>query len=180
MVYFDFLGYIFIAYTEATGQILNVIVVAASVIISYFALQTKGINRRYVRKEIVYGFLATVFGYIISKGVCWLIATELDLNGKSMSWFNHTSLVVALYICPSLAVHCLFYAQLTRTRDSPLSLGLKAQARLCGVNLIWAFLTLGLTVAGFRSAYVFMVPVLVTLFTNTLIIVTKAQNTSKY
>lgn len=180
MVYFDFLGYTFIAYTESTGQILHIIIPLLSVVLSYYFLHTKGISRRYVRKELRYGFLVTIFSLFLGFIVCYLIATELDVSGKSMSWYNRTYFSVLLYCFPSLAVASFFYAQIVRTRDTPLSLALQAQARLNGVNLLWALLSIILTVMGYRTAYVLMMPVFVSLITNTIIGLTKSQNTSKF
>lgn len=180
MVYFDFLGYTFISYTESTGQILHIIIPLLSVILSYYFLHTKGISRRYVRKEIRFGFFVTIFSLFLGCVVCYFIACELDLNGKTMSWYNRTYFSVALYCLPSLAVASFFYAQLVRTRDSPLSLALQAQARLNGVNLVWAAGSVILTLFGFRTAYVLMMPVLVTLIVNAIIGLTKSQNTSRH
>lgn len=179
MVYFDLLGYAFIAYNESTGQILHIIIPILSVVISFYFLHIKGISRRYLRKELRYGFFVTIFSVFLGFLVCYLIASELDFNGKSMSWYNRTYFSVALYCLPSLAVSAFFYAQLVRTRDTPLSLALQAQARLNGVNLVWAIGCIGLTIMGFRTAYVLMMPVLVSLIVNTIIGLTKSQNTSK-
>lgn len=179
MVFFDFIGFFFIAYTETTGQLLNILVAIASVGVSYYLLQAKGIKPRYIRKEIVYGLSATVAALILGNIVCYLIATELDFSGESMSWFYRTYFSILLFCFPSAAVHAAFYAQLTRTRDSPLSLGLKAQARLIGVNLFWAILSIGLTLIGYRTAYVFLIPNLISLIVNVVIALLKAQNTSK-
>lgn len=178
MVYFDFLGYIFVAYTESTGQLLHIIIPILSVVLSFYFLHIKGISRRYLRKELRYGFLVTIFSLFLGFCVCYLIAVELDFNGKSMSWYNRTYFSVALYCLPSIAVSAFFYAQLVRTRDTPLSLALQAQARLNGVNLVWALGSVVLTLMGFRTAYVLMMPVLVSLIVNTVIGLTKSQNTS--
>lgn len=179
MVYFDFLGYAFIAYTESTGQILHIIIPILSVVLSFYFLHIKGISRRYLRKELRYGFFVTIFSIFLGCVVCYLIANELDFNGKSMSWYNRTYFSVALYCLPSLAVSAFFYAQLVRTRDTPLSLALQAQARLNGVNLMWALGSIILTLMGFRVGYVLMMPVLVSLIVNTIIGLTKSQNTSR-
>lgn len=179
MVYFDILGFTFIAYTETTGQVLHIIVPLLSMILSYYFLHTKGISRRYVRKEITYGFFVTLFSLFLGCVVCYLIAFELDMNGKSMSWYYRSYFSVALYCFPTVLVASFFYAQLVRTRDSPLSLALQAQARLNGVNIFWALGSIILTLMGYRTAYVLMMPVLVTLIVNTIIGLTKSQNTSK-
>lgn len=180
MVYFDYLGYVFFSYSETAGQVLHVIIPLLSVVLSYYFLHTKGISRRYVRKEIRYGFFVTIFSMFLGFIVCYLIATELDFNGKSMSWYNRTYFSVGLYCFPTLAIASFFYAQLVRTRDSPLSLALQAQARLNGVNIVWALGSIILTVMGFRTAYVLVFPVFITLIVNSIIGLTKSQNSSKF
>lgn len=180
MIYYDFIGLYFFAYSESTGQLLNILVAVASVVVSYYLLQAKGIKPRYIRKEIFFGLSATMGALFLGNCVCYLIATELDFSGKSMSWYYRTYFSISLFCFPSAAVHAAFYAQLRRTRDSPLSLGLKAQARLIGVNLFWAILTIGLTLSGYRTAYVFMILNLISLIVSVVIALLKAQNTSEW
>lgn len=179
MVYFDFIGFFFVAYAESTGHLLNIVVAIASVLVSYYLLQAKGIKPRYLRKEVFYGLFATIGALVLGNIVCYLIATELDFSGESMSWYYRTYFSILLFCFPSAAVHAAFYAKLTRTRDSPLSLGLKAQARLIGVNSFWAILSIALTSIGYRTAYVFMIPNLIMLIVNVVIAILKAQNTSE-
>lgn len=93
--------------------------------------------------------------------------------------YQHTSFSVTLYCVPTLAISSIFYSQLTRSRESALSLGLKVQARINGVNLLWAFITIGLTLFGYRTAYVFMIPLLITLLSSATTAFLKAQNSSK-
>lgn len=180
MVYFDLIGFFFVSYSETNGQIFHIVVPILSVLLSYYFLHMKGISRRNVRKEIRYGFFVTIFSLFLSGLVCYLIATELDYNGKAMSWYNRTYLAIFLYSFPALAVASIFYSQFTRTRDSPLSLALQAQARLNGVNIFWAIICCILTLCGYRTAYVIMIPVLITLIVNTTIGLLKAQNTSEF
>ena len=139
-----------------------------------------GINRRIVRQEILKGFFINILAFALSLGVSYIVATELDWNGKSMTWYQHTFFVIPLYCVPALAVHCIFYSQLTRNRESALSLGLKVQARLNGTNLLWALVTIALTVAGYRSAHVFMIPLLIVTLSNTVIGVLRVQNSSEF
>lgn len=180
MIYYDFIGFFFIAYLESTGQLLNILVAVASVVISYYLLQVRGIKPRYILQEIFYGLSATIGALFIGNCVCYLIATELDISGKSMAWYHRTYFSILLFCFPSAAVHAAFYAQLRRTRDSPLSLGLIAQARLIGVNLFWAILSIGTTLTGYRTAYVFMIPNLIVLIVNVVIALLKAHNTSNW
>lgn len=180
MVYFDFLGYTLVSYSESTGQILHIFVPMLSLILSYYFLHTKGISRRYVRKEIRYGFFVTIFSLFLGLIVGYLMAFELDFNGKSMSWYNRTYLSITLYCLPTLAIAAIFYTKLVRTRDSPLSLALQAQARLNGVNLVWALGSIILTIFGYRTAYVLMMPVFISLMVSTIIGLTNSQNTSRF
>lgn len=180
MVYFDFLGYFFVAYTETTGQLLHIAVAAFSLIWSYTFWNTRGAPRRNLRKEIRYGFFVTIFSFFLGCLICYLIAFELDWRGKSMSWYNRTYFSIVLYSLPTLAIASFFYVQLTRTRDSPLSLALQTQGRLNGVNIVWALGCIILTTFGYRSAYVLMFPVLISLIVNVVISLTRSQNTSGY
>lgn len=60
--------------------------------------------------------------------------------------------------------------------QTPLSLALKVQARLSGVNLFWGMLTLGITFTGYRVAYIFMILIFFSLLSNTLISMFAVQN----
>lgn len=179
MVYFDLIGFVFVAYTETTGQILNIVLSLISIGVSFYSLKARGINQRTIRKEIFYGFIVTIICFAVGNLLCYVIAHELDWSGKSMSWYQHTFFAITLYCVPALAIHTVFYSKLTRNRESALSLGLKVQARINGVNLIWAAVTIGLTVIGYRSAYVFLVPVLIHLLTTSAIAILKLQNSSE-
>lgn len=53
-------------------------------------------------------------------------------------------------------------------KRTPISLGLKVQARLNGVNLFWGVFALGLTFLGYRTAYVPMILLLISLICNIL------------
>lgn len=180
MVYFDILGFTFISYSELMGQILNIVIPILSVIVSYYILHDKNVSSCHVFVEC----LSTICSLLLSGLLCYLIAIGLDFSGKTMSWYNHTYYSIALYGFPTLAVASVFYAIPLHTRcflsNSPLTLALQTQARLNGVNLVWAVGSIILTILGYRSAYVLMMPVLVTLIVNAIIGLTKSQNTSEF
>lgn len=179
MVYYDLLGFYFVAYSEGTGQILNVVVALSSIIISYFLIQAKGIKPHHVQKELFKGFIFTLLSVFLGAGLCYLIAIEIDFSGHAMSWYNRTYFTIILYSLPSVAVHAFFYAGFFHESDSSLSLGLKTQARIIGVNTFWALVTLAITFIGYRTAYAFMLLNLIHLIISVAIAVFKAQNTSK-
>lgn len=179
MVFFDYLGFTFIAYTETAGQVLNLVISLISIFVTFYSLRARGINQRTIRKEILCGLFVTIICTALGIILCHVIATELDWSGKVMSWYQHTFFAVLLYCCPALAIHTIFYSGLTRNRETALSLGLKVQARINGVNLLWSLITIVVTLIGYRSAYVFMLPVLVHLITMSITALLKAQNSSK-
>lgn len=179
MVFFDFLGFGFVAYSESIGQVLNLIIGLFSIIVQFYYFRMKGISFRLIRKEILCGFFISILGTALGMLFSHVVATELDWSGKSMSWYQHTFFAVLLYCCPAVAMHVLFYSGLTRNRETALSLGLKVQARINGVGLFWSLITIAVTLIGYRSAYVFLLPVTVHLVTSIVIILAKLQNSSE-
>lgn len=88
MVFFDLIGFAFVAYTETTGQILNLVISLISIGVSFYSLKARGINQRTIRKEIFCGFIVTIICFAVGNLLCYVIAHELDLSGKSMSWYG--------------------------------------------------------------------------------------------
>lgn len=171
MVYFDVLGYIFISYNELIGQILHIAIPILSVMLSYYFVHTKGISRGQVFREFLIGLVVTVVAsFVSSLFVCYWIAQMLDYFGKTMSWYNLTFFSIGLYCFPTLAIASIFNI-LFRLKSAS-----HAQARLNGVNACWAFASIIITVMGYRSGYVLMVPVLVFLVVSTIIGLTKSQH----
>ncbi|XP_058460663.1 endoplasmic reticulum metallopeptidase 1-like [Malaya genurostris] len=180
-VYFDFLGLFFIFYSADVGLMINLSVVLLSIIIPFLALarSTSGTHGREIRSETIIGFVATFLGAAASALICFFIGYQLDLLGRSMSWYSSTNLVLGIYCCPALLCLCLVHiacAKVLASKTTPLSLALKVQARLNGVNLFWGMVTLGITFTGYRIAYVFMILILFSLLSNTLISMFGLQN----
>lgn len=180
-VYYDILGLFFLSYPKNIGSFINQIISIASFLLPYLFLTktTKGVNKKYVRYEILLGFFSTVFAIILSYGVIYFIAAELDWSGLSMSWYSHPTLIVAVYCNITFLILCLCHIASNVLKNSPLSLGLKIQARLIGVNIIWSFLTCLSTGFGYRIGYVTMIPLLVMLICNLIINFAKLQNSRK-
>ncbi|XP_055618078.1 endoplasmic reticulum metallopeptidase 1-like [Toxorhynchites rutilus septentrionalis] len=180
-VYFDFLGLFFISYSAEVGLMINLSVVLLSIIIPFLSLarSTSGTHGKQIRSETVVGFVATLVGVVVSGLVCFFIGYQLDLIGRSMSWYSSTNLVLGVYCCPALLFQCLTHmlcSKILGSKTTPLSLALKVQARLNGVNLFWGMLTLGITFTGYRIAYIFMVLIFFSLLSNTLISMFGVQN----
>ncbi|XP_055371692.1 endoplasmic reticulum metallopeptidase 1-like [Condylostylus longicornis] len=167
-VYFDILGLIFVSYSKDFAKFFNNAVVILSIVLPYLFLSkaTRGINKKHLRYEIIFGFLINTICLVSSNVVGYSIAYDLDINGHSMAWYSNTSLAIATYCVVSVLVQCVVHVIFNNDKSTPLSLGLKTQARLCGSNLFWGLLTAAITLADYRIGYVFMVPLLITLITN--------------
>lgn len=180
MEYYDILNFIFISYSEPTGYILNIFIAILSVTQSYYFLHAKNVSCCHVFWEFCFGLFATICSLLMGGIVCYLIAIELDFSGNTMSWYSHTYYSIALYGFPMLAVESVFYAIPWHVRNSLLSLALQTQAHLNGVNFVWTVGIIILTILRYRSAYVLMMPVLLTWIVNVIIGLIKPQNTSEF
>lgn len=178
-VFYDVLGFFFVSYSVEFANIFNYVVVSLSIILPYVFLSraTRGINRKYLRYQIFLGFLINVICFVGANAVCYAIAYDLDSNGHAMSWYSNTILAVTTYCAPTLVVQCLVHLLFNQNKGAPLSLALKAQARLSGTSLFWGLLAAAITLAGYKIGYVLIVPLLITLVTNTVIGMIGLQNT---
>lgn len=143
-----------------------------------FFLET-GIHSKHIRLEILIGAALNILGFLVSAGVCYLVALELDFSGHTMSWYSHQMMAMTIYCSLTVLIQCGITYLCYSSPKAPLSLSLIVQARLMGTTLIWAVLTAVVTTAGYKIAYVFMVPLLVTLFSSILIGMLGFQNSSK-
>ncbi|XP_052863651.1 endoplasmic reticulum metallopeptidase 1-like [Anopheles cruzii] len=159
-VYFDFLGLFFFHYSIESARLLNYALSVCSVVLPYWQLlkpvQRVGGKRDIVRGMVV-GFAGTVCGTIGGVLVVLLIANRLDAFGRAMSWFSTPFLILGLYGCPVMLMHCFGHRivnHLFERKEATLTLMDTVRSRLLGVNLFWAILIVKLTLLNIRSAYV--------------------------
>lgn len=165
-VYFDFLGFFFVHYPKEVGAVINFIVVIFAITIPFLTLTraTVNVHSKNILAETILGFVTVIFGSGFSGLICYVIAFYLDKMDHSMSWFRNTSLAPGIYATAALLAHFLVVDLVERTmanKKSPISLGLKVQARLNGVSVFWGIITLGVTVIGLRVGYLFMLILLI-------------------
>ena len=183
-VYFDFLGFFFVHYPKEVGVAVNFIVVILAVTIPFLTLTkaTVNVHSRNILSETLLGFLTVVFGGGFSGLICYVIAYVIDKTDHSMSWFRYTSLASGIYGTAAL-FGLVLVADLVElalaNKSTPISLGLKVQARLNGVNIFWGIVTLGTTVLGFRVGYVTMIMLLISLFANLSIFALSLHNSGE-
>lgn len=143
-----------------------------------------------------------VLGTGFSGSICFLIAFFLDQMDYSMSWwvvlltvtcwnfeidnfcsrYRSTFLAPLIYGTASLISQISVYNLIEFSladKKSPISLGLKVQARINGVNLFWSVIVLGLTVAGYRVGYLFMIILFINLIANVINFVCQLHNSGK-
>lgn len=185
-VYFDVLGVWFVTYDAVLGEWLNVAVAVVAVVLRDWYLQraTRGTHLRRLRGQVVQGALASCVAAALSAAVCYAVAVELDGSGNALVWYHHTVFAALLYCVPAVLVQCAVHRLFGgwpwgassggsgvggATGGGPLSAALMVQARLNGVNIMYAAVLLLATWFRLRSAYVLMVPLAVSAVTSAVI-----------
>ncbi|XP_041767464.1 endoplasmic reticulum metallopeptidase 1-like [Anopheles merus] len=172
-VFFDVLGLFFVSYSASMGRIVNVMLAVLSLAVPLMELcrQVRRVGERSVLSQTLVGLLGTVCGTAASVGVVLLVANRLDAVGRAMSWFSTPYLILGLYGCPVILMHCFAHRLCSHwfsNNKSPLNLTQTVRARLIGVNLFWTLLIIPLTLANIRSAYIIAVIVLLSLLSTIL------------
>ncbi|KAG5684776.1 hypothetical protein PVAND_013989 [Polypedilum vanderplanki] len=173
-VYFDYLGFVFVHYTKEVGVILNFLITLAAIITPFLTLAkaTVNVHKSHILSETFLGLISIIIGTGVSLLVSYVTGYILDKIGHSMTWYRNTFIAPGIYSSITILMLMLSYDVIDATlanKYSPLSLALKVQARLNGINILWGILTLGLTVTGLRSGYLFMMILLISFISNILI-----------
>lgn len=178
-VYFDFLGFFFVHYPKDIGAVINFVVVLTAIALPFLTLTTVKSHTRNVLSETLIGFFSVVIGSGCSGLLLYLTAYFIDKSDYSMGWYRSTFLAPGIYSTLAVLAHVFVQDVLNFTvasRESPLSLGLRVQARLNGVNVFWGVGTLTITLFGFRFGYLPMIIILINLITNFILLFTKLHN----
>ncbi|EDS33671.1 conserved hypothetical protein [Culex quinquefasciatus] len=168
-VFFDFLGLFFVNYPARLGQLINAVVAFLAVLIPYRGLSQAVGNQRSngaIWAEICYGFSAMGGGLLLSLATSAAISHQMLAMDNVMSWYSNSWLILGMYCAPAVVCHCLvqmFVNAYFKNPKSYLTTGMVTQARLIGVSAFWSICSLGLTLVGLRSGYIFMVLQLCTL-----------------
>ncbi|XP_035900322.1 endoplasmic reticulum metallopeptidase 1-like [Anopheles stephensi] len=172
-VFFDVLGLFFVHYSLSAARIINVTLAVLSLLLPLMELcrPVRRVGERDIFKQTFVGLLGTVCGTVASVLVVLIIANRLDAIGRAMSWFSTPYLILGLYGCPVILVHCFAHrlcGHWFADKKSVLNLTQTVRARLVGVNLFWTLLIIPLTLANIRSAYIFVVIQLLSLLSTML------------
>ncbi|KAM7344082.1 endoplasmic reticulum metallopeptidase 1 [Cochliomyia hominivorax] len=106
-VYYDFLGWFLVSYTETTGIAINSVVCCFALIfigLSIYFIAKKEVKESGKRKAVYLKFLYILGVQIITVlavvGLTVLIAVIMDTLGLTQSWFSEIWLIFGLYFCP--------------------------------------------------------------------------------
>lgn len=189
-IYFDYLGLFFVSYSKGVGIALNITISILSVIIP-FIIQTKlklG-EVGFVMIQTLISFGTIIVSTALSGTACYLVALIMNAADNSMSWFNTNFLAIGIYgsvaVLTQIATYHLIQVvvkKFERKREVKVSARRRLQIHLNGINLFWAIITLATTIAGYRSGYIIMVVLMVSLCTNiiTYLSCKVLPKTSKY
>ena len=183
-VYFDFLGFFFVSYSKEIGILINLVVAILAITIPFLTLTkaTVNVHSKNILAETIIEFMSVVLSTGFSGLLCYLTAYFLDQMDYSMSWYKSTFLATTIYGSIAMLAHFIVHDLIDLTlanKKSPISLGLKVQARLNGVNVFWGIVTLGLTAIGLRVGYLFMIILLINLASNIMIYFCGLHNSGK-
>ncbi|XP_058813526.1 endoplasmic reticulum metallopeptidase 1-like [Topomyia yanbarensis] len=170
-VFYDFLGVFFLNYSSCLAKLINTMVALLAVLIPYLGLSrvTASRDNRSIWKEVWYEFLAVLIGTLLSLATTTVLARQMEAMDKLMTWYSNRWLVVGMYCVPALVVHSLvqmFFNTYFENRQTTLTTGMITQSKLIGVNVFWSIASLSLTFAGYRCAYIFMIPQLCSLLSS--------------
>lgn len=171
-VFFDYLGFFFISYTKYIGMIINIVISILAVVIP-FVIQTKFKleNIGFVLIETILSLITMCIGILFSGAACFGLSQIMSAVDRTMTWYNNTFLSIGIYCGLAVLIqvftyHCLQVRCCINTQKyKEVSPRRRVKISLNGVNLFWAILTIGLTILGFRFAYIFMILLLVSLCT---------------
>ncbi|XP_034109506.1 endoplasmic reticulum metallopeptidase 1-like [Drosophila albomicans] len=164
-VFFDFLGIYFFHYTNTTGKVLNFgisIAVFALVSISMWRMSVDSDESvRHVIRWFSLVFVIQITSFVLALVFPILVAYAMDGFGRSMTYYSTPLLIIGLYVCPSLIGLTLpITIYYTRQSNDKLSKPHHLQLALHSQAIILAILCIVVQASGFRSAYIFAIPLI--------------------
>ncbi|KAH8415787.1 hypothetical protein KR222_000951, partial [Zaprionus bogoriensis] len=185
-VYFDFLGLVFIHYSETSGKVLNFGVAAATAALVLLSLcRMSSVSGNSLCTVICWFFLVQIVqlvSFILALVLPIAIEYVMDSFGHSLTYYSTPLLVIGLYVCPSLIGLSLptiiYYSghhkvstisiskgkHLTKflfiTLQERFSPAYHLQLALHGQAIILAVLVSTCTALGIRSTYILVIPLI--------------------
>lgn len=183
-VFFDYLGLFFISYTMEVGVGINIAISLLAIILPMIInTKWKLANVKYVVLGTFLSFVTILVSTALSGGACYLMAIIMNAADNTMSWFDTTFISFGIYgslaIIIQIGVYHLvqfltenFIWQRRKGETPKVSKRRWLKIQMSGVNMLWACVTLALTIYGYRTAFLFMLILFISIcteiFTETL------------
>ncbi|KAH8321631.1 hypothetical protein KR074_010538, partial [Drosophila pseudoananassae] len=161
-IFYDFLGWFMIFYTQTTSIIINVVVAVLALlgigISIYFMCLRSGCSWKGVLLRFAVTFGIQLVSVFLAVGLALLVAVFMDGVNRSMTWFTSSWTIWGLYLSPIIfGLGILPALYLERTKRDPLGLGFRIQLFLHSHCLCLILIMLILTGMSIRSAFLIMV-----------------------
>ncbi|XP_051860674.1 endoplasmic reticulum metallopeptidase 1-like isoform X2 [Drosophila albomicans] len=164
-VFFDFLGVYFFYYSESTGIYLNYGVAGATLILIFVSIwrmsSVSKVSICHVIRWFILVFVIQIISFVLGLGLPIAVAYGMYSLGLSLTYYSTHLLVVGLYVCPSLiglSVPITIYYSLQR--NDKLSNPYHLQLALHSQAILLAVLAAVVTYLGYRTAYIFTIPLI--------------------
>ncbi|XP_034475998.1 endoplasmic reticulum metallopeptidase 1-like isoform X2 [Drosophila innubila] len=164
-VYYDFLGLYFFYYSEATGKCLNYVVAGAALILILISIwrmaEASQVTICHVIRWFILVMVIQIISFVLGLALPIVVAYGMDSFGLSLTYYSTPMLIVGLYVCPSLiglSLPITIYYSLQR--NDKISTSYHLQLALHSQAVILALLATSVTALGFRSSYIFVIPLL--------------------
>uniref|UniRef100_A0A1A9W2G7 FXNA-like protease n=1 Tax=Glossina brevipalpis TaxID=37001 RepID=A0A1A9W2G7_9MUSC len=163
-VFYDFLGWFIIYYSDLTGVIINITVSVLFLWTLLFYIWNMANQTGMFRRRILLKFLTICGVQFITVNfallMAVLIAIFLDAVGSPMSWFSKSWMIFGLYFCPVfLILGILPSIYFSHIKDYGLPLAYSIQLLMHSHCLLLTLVTIAMVSLGIRSAFLVMVGV---------------------
>uniref|UniRef100_A0A1B0CV17 FXNA-like protease n=1 Tax=Lutzomyia longipalpis TaxID=7200 RepID=A0A1B0CV17_LUTLO len=165
VVFFDFMGWFMISYTEVVGMIINSLIVILLIVIVGFSVysmcRSEGISFQTGLWELLEILGIHLASIAVGIGLCLLLMVIYRATGRSLAFYSELWLLYGIYFSPfylGLALGPVLY--LTLRKKLPLRVSQEVQLFLHANALILGLVLIVMTAAGIRSAYLLLTPLI--------------------
>lgn len=120
-VFFDFLGLFFVSYSEKTGTILNYGIAAGIFLLTFISIwrmsAVSSLSVGPIVLRLIILIILQIIALALGLGLPILVAYYFDTLGLSLSYYSNYSLLIGLYVCPSiigLSLPIMLYYQMNQ------------------------------------------------------------------
>ncbi|KAM8714032.1 hypothetical protein ACLKA7_014225 [Drosophila subpalustris] len=163
-VYFDFLGIFFFRYSETTGILLNVAVAGTTLILVSISMwriaALSQVSICYVVSLFLFIDAMQAVSFVLGVFFPVVVAYSMDSHGHSLTYYSNPTMIIGLYVWPSLVAQMLpqLIVSYCLHCNSKVAKAYLVQLKLHGQAVNLALVTIFFTCLGFRSSYVFAIP----------------------